>query len=208
MIHINEEMRKGVPGSRADSKFPARAGNNIWRGIGAIRTQTTQAAIGSGSQPLLAVTQGGTHEVVVYYDLLRLLIRECWRRVSERKDVSEVDEASRLKEIEAGWLGCPQPDFGDRNPASIIECERFRLPLITSPKEMAIDDDCPLCRAMAKDRTPTFWHLDGAHMEDDFAFSFCCTRDEWEEEERRRKEFDEEFDRRWGGRKREVLDDE
>ena len=34
-------------------------------------------------------------------------------------------------------------------------------------------------------------------MDEGFAFSFCRTREEWEEEERRRKEFDEEFNRNW-----------
>src|SRR5829696_8261451 len=40
---------------------------------------------------------------------------------------------------------------------------------------------------------PMFWHLDGCNMDDDFAFSFHCTREEWEAEQRER----EEFSRRW-----------
>jgi hypothetical protein len=30
---------------------------------------------------------------------------------------------------------------------------------------------------------PAFWHLDGCNMDYDFAFSFCRTREEWEEAE-------------------------
>jgi hypothetical protein len=149
----------------------------------------------------------GTHEVVVYYDLLRLLLSECWRRVSERKDVAIADEVARLKQIKDGWLEYPQPDFDGKKPFNILECERRRLPLIMSAEETVIDDDCPICRAMAEECRPTFWHLDGCNMDDDFPFSFCRTRSEWEEEERRRKQFDDEFNRRGEQRMREISDD-
>jgi len=35
-------------------------------------------------------------------------------------------------------------------------------------------------------------------MDRDFAFSFHRTRAEWEEEENRLKQFDDEFNRKWG----------
>ena len=47
-----------------------------------------------------------------------------------------------------------------------------------------------------------FQHFDGSHMDDDFAFSFFKTREEWEEENRRMEEFNRDFDRRW--KEREV----
>ena len=37
-------------------------------------------------------------------------------------------------------------------------------------------------------------------MDDDFAFSFFKTRQEWETENRRRQEFNKEFDRKWAER--------
>ncbi|MEK6320447.1 MAG: hypothetical protein AABN33_02065 [Acidobacteriota bacterium] len=37
-------------------------------------------------------------------------------------------------------------------------------------------------------------------MDEGFEFSFNRTRAEWEEAERRRKEFDEEFNRKWAER--------
>jgi hypothetical protein len=42
---------------------------------------------------------------------------------------------------------------------------------------------------------PGFWGLDGSHMDDGFVFSSCETLAEWEEEQRRWREFNEEFAR-------------
>ncbi|MBA2703227.1 MAG: hypothetical protein H0U60_05170 [Blastocatellia bacterium] len=41
-------------------------------------------------------------------------------------------------------------------------------------------------------------------MNDDFAFSFFKTRQEWEVENRRREEFNKEFDRKWEERKQRL----
>jgi hypothetical protein len=41
-------------------------------------------------------------------------------------------------------------------------------------------------------------------MEDEFAFSFFRTREEWDEENRRREEFDREFNRRWQEREQRL----
>jgi hypothetical protein len=50
---------------------------------------------------------------------------------------------------------------------------------------------------------PAFWCLDGSEMDDDFAFDISCrTRAEWEEEERRREEFNRRFDAEWAERER------
>jgi len=51
---------------------------------------------------------------------------------------------------------------------------------------------------------PGFWHLDGSHMDDDFAFSFYRTREEWDEENQRREEFNHEFNRRWEERQQRL----
>lgn len=45
-------------------------------------------------------------------------------------------------------------------------------------------------------------------MDEGFEFSFHRTREEWEEEERRRKEFDEEFNRKWAAEHGEDVADE
>jgi hypothetical protein len=41
-------------------------------------------------------------------------------------------------------------------------------------------------------------------MDDDFAFSFSQTREEWEEENRRMEEFNRDFDRRWKEREARI----
>jgi hypothetical protein len=40
-----------------------------------------------------------------------------------------------------------------------------------------------------------FWHLDGCNMDEGFEFSFYKTLEEFEEEERKREEFNREFER-------------
>jgi hypothetical protein len=137
----------------------------------------------------------GTHAFVMYYELLRVLLSKCWKRVRKGRKVSAADEVMRLEKIKSEWLETPDPDFGARTPAFILECERRRLPLIATAEELVIDEDCPCCRWMAEEHkhTPTFWHLDGCNMDDDFPFSFCRTRAEWEEE----RCSQEEFNRQW-----------
>jgi hypothetical protein len=74
---------------------------------------------------------------------------------------------------------------------------------------MIIDDDCPMCQMMGDETSPLgmgvgFWHLDGSHMDDDFAFSSFKTRQEWEVEIRGREEFDREFDRKMKERRERI----
>jgi hypothetical protein len=137
----------------------------------------------------------GTHEIVVYFDLVRCLISKCWKQVSRKKDISLPDEVARLDRIKSDWLNRPEKDFEDKSPAYIIECERKRLPLAAAAERAMFDDDCPLCRAMAGHAGPTFWHFDGSNMDDDFPFSFYLTRDEWEAEQELQGKFDEELEK-------------
>jgi len=143
----------------------------------------------------------GTHEWVVYYDLVRSLLSECWGRFQTQDRIEATPEIARLEGIKAAWLDERQRDFDGRIPSAIIESERRRIPLVMSAKDMIIDEDCDLCQMLGDESLegfgPGFWHLDGCNMDQGFAFSFCRTREQWEEEERRRKEFDEEFNRNW-----------
>jgi hypothetical protein len=131
--------------------------------------------------------------------------------VDREKAIAELDEAKNQ------WLETPQQDCGGRIPANLIASERRRLPITLTAKEVIIDDDCELCRMAARDIEmgygPTFWGLDGSHMDDEFAFSFCRTEEEWMEENRQREEFNREFDSRWKEREErlargETVDDE
>jgi len=154
----------------------------------------------------------GTHECVVYYDLVRCLLSECWERVQAQDRIEAAAEMPRLEGTKAAWLDERQRDFDGRIPAAIIESERRRIPLVMSAKEMIVDENCELCQMLGDDSVeglgPGFWHLDGCNMDSGFAFSFCRTREEWEEEERRRKEFDEEFNRNWAAQGDQLSADE
>jgi hypothetical protein len=192
----------------------------------------------------------GTHEWVVYYDLIRHLL---WSAATEalvlwgaptrppqrgcragdpasrrfgRGDVStparlprwgprlsaHADRETliaRLGELKSNWLEQPQPDYGGRIPAILIDNERKRLPLALRPRDMIVDEDCPMCQMFGDETSPLgmgvgFWHLDGSHMDDDFAFSYYKTREEWEAENRRREEFNKEFNRRWEERQQRI----
>jgi hypothetical protein len=146
----------------------------------------------------------GTHEWILYYDLVRHLLHRLFELqptadVGRDEDVNEL--LTTLDQIKTDWLENPQADLDGRTPAILIDNERKRLPQALRPRDMIIDDDCPMCR-MFGDETSLlgmgvgFWHLDGSNMDDDFAFSFFKTRQEWEVENRRRDEFNKEFDRK------------
>jgi hypothetical protein len=178
----------------------------------------------------------GTHECVIYYDLVRHLLWSALEnlrstsslredsvstthhsiRVQQANESQDNDaEIARLEQIKTDWLENPQQDFSGRTPANTIEDERRRLPLVLGRSEMIIDEDCHTCLMMANDPTlgPGFWHFDGSHMDDDFAFSDFLTREEWDAENRRREEFNKEFNRKWEERQQrlargEQVDDE
>ena len=147
----------------------------------------------------------GTHENIVYYDMVRHLAWECWQRVVEPPAdaapaaESPMELAAWLRRVQEEWLGEPDwENFSGRTPAEVIRSERERIPMACSGKEAMIDDDCPLCEMLAEGPQPVFWCLDGCNMDDDFPFSlYCPTRQEWEEEQHRREEFNRTFDEEW-----------
>jgi hypothetical protein len=146
----------------------------------------------------------GTHEIVLYYELIRVLLSECRERARSVKQISLMDEIGRLEIIKEAWLEMPQEEGCGKAPALIIEYERKRIPLAMSGKEAMVDEDCPVCRAMAEDEGPYFYHLDGCNMDEGFEFSFFKTQEEWEAEERRREAFSQEWNARDAARRREL----
>ena len=129
----------------------------------------------------------GTHEIVVYYDLVRFLVGECFAQ--------NITEANVLEQLAEDWLHNPQGEFSGRTPVKIIEKERQRINLTMSAHECLIDEDCEVCQAMSEEfDTPMFWGLDGSNMEyDRFEFSFEKTRQDWEAKQRKMEEFNREF---------------
>ena len=159
----------------------------------------------------------GTYEYVIYYDLVRHLLRECWRRIdgdaSDRieSSLAPTDESARrsdqferliayLEQAEQGWLNSPCEELDGRIPAAIIESERRRIPVVMSAKGPILDENCPLCQMLIHQNPefgPAFWFLDGSHMDDGFEFSKYQTREEWEAEQRTWQKFNEEFEKEW-----------
>jgi hypothetical protein len=141
----------------------------------------------------------GTHELVEYYELVRMLLWSCWEQLTElhatppdeRKrgepaiEPFLANEVPRLEHVRDQWLDTPDPEIHARTPRAIIDRERARLPEGVSGREAMVDPDCPCCQMMAESSGPCFWHLDGSEMDDGFAFDlFHRTYEEWEQEQR------------------------
>ena len=104
-----------------------------------------------------------------------------------------------LEELKTDWLEHPSPEFDGGIPVLYIENERKRLPLAMSGQEMIIDENCPTCQMMTEEMSAGsevgFEHLDGSHMDQDFAFSNFLTREEWEADRRKWEVFHEQSER-------------
>lgn len=136
----------------------------------------------------------GTHSNVVYYDLLRYLLNECWEYVRTDPRVTLAEETARLERLKNEWL----KDGGKFShvPERVLEQERLRVPVTASAEELMIDEDCPMCPMMADPEFgPTFWHLDASHMdlEDNWVFSLHPTRESWEAERREWEEMSRKY---------------
>jgi len=141
----------------------------------------------------------GIHENVLYYELVRYLLEDCWHHVSHENNVEAEAisaEIDRLEQLKENWLHTPQNDLHDMPPSDVIEIERMRIPVTVSAEQMVLDDDFELYQMLQEDGNPTFWHLDGCNMDDDFPFSFHQTREEWEEERRSWEERSREWEER------------
>ncbi|MBX3451525.1 MAG: hypothetical protein KF777_18330 [Planctomycetaceae bacterium] len=145
----------------------------------------------------------GTHELVLYYDLVRELLWSCWEQLAHLNETQPAagrpetflvgdfltSEIPRLESIRDNWLETPDPEFHGRTPRSIIDRERARVPEGMSGHHAIVDPDCPCCQMLADMPGPVFWHLDGCNMDDNFAFDIDHrTREEWEDEQRKWEE--------------------
>jgi hypothetical protein len=140
----------------------------------------------------------GTHEIVLYYNFVRRLLEDCRQRAREETDMIIESEMARLERIKDDWFSKLQSDLNGMNPAYVIDCERKRLPLALPAGAAMVDEDCGLCQMLGEEAAPVFWHLDGCNMDDEFAFSFFRTKEEWEEERRQWQEFNRRFDQEYG----------
>lgn len=144
----------------------------------------------------------GTNEIVIYYDLFRYLLEECFE--------NEITKTEIVEQIADDWMNNPNSEFSGRTPVKIIEAERKRLNLTLSAHECSVDEDCEMCQMMAVDfiDTPMLWGLDGSSMEyDRFEFSFYKSREEWEEEQKRFEEFNREFEEKYKNKENDFFED-
>lgn len=136
----------------------------------------------------------GTHSNVVYFDLMRALLSECWQRARAESVLPVEEEIIRLEKLRDEWMA--ESDEYQFSPGWILECERHRMPIAMSGEAVMLDHDCPVCQMAAEPGFgPMFWHLDGHHMamEDNWVFSFHATREEWEAEQREWEEMSRAF---------------
>lgn len=122
----------------------------------------------------------GRHEFIIYYDLVRYLLGELLECRTVPDELPDGDETRRLTRLQIEWMQTPREDLGGRTPFTVIDDERRRIPPVVGKDEACIDPNCPICRMMADaDFGPTFWFLDGYHLDDEFVFSASETEEEW-----------------------------
>jgi hypothetical protein len=140
----------------------------------------------------------GTTEVVLYFDLVRALLAEAWELTRGEPRPAKPLLVERLAAFRDGWLHVPNEETGPGlTPAELIESERRRLPVTGDGSHL--DCDCPLCQALTEEEFgPAFLMFDGHHLEleDEFAFSLCETRDEWDRQQEEHRRFSDEMDRK------------
>ncbi len=146
----------------------------------------------------------GVHEWVIYYDLIRHLLSEGQPTADD--DFESV--VTRLQLLMNSWLNDPNDQLSGRIASVVIQNERKRLPEAMGGRSMVVDEDCPICKAMGDECEAgldiCFWHLDGSHMDQHFAFSTCETEKQFLEEILEMELFHQEFDRRWKEREERI----
>jgi hypothetical protein len=149
----------------------------------------------------------GTHEWIVYYELVRFLL-ESSAALSAADTTDFTSLVSELETLKNGWLNEPSPEFDGHVPAIIIDNERRRMPEAMGGRSMVVDEDCPVCKMMGDDaeagRGVWFWHLDGCNMDDHFAFSRFLTEKEYLEDRVQMELMHAEFDRKWKEREERI----
>lgn len=136
----------------------------------------------------------GTTEIVIYFDLFRSLINECWRQ-SDAGLFNSDQMVEQLATHLQSFLDQPPADTGTGlSCRERIECERRRMPF--TEDETHLDCTCSVCQAGAEGgfgSQPMFTAIDGTHLEleGEFAFSMITSRADWERQQsddRRRME--------------------
>lgn len=139
----------------------------------------------------------GRHENVLYYNLIRDLLSASRQWLESHGPWKRSDEVERLEKMRDASMASKSEELNGQSPSAIIENERQRIPEVGNFSDCAIDCDCPLCQMIMENKSLCFWHLDGCNMDDEFAFSFHRTEEEWNEEQRSQLEMDRKFNETW-----------
>src|SRR5262249_53544866 len=87
----------------------------------------------------------GTHEMVKYYDVVRVVTWSCrWRLEEQPSALPEgfvAAEVKRLARLRDEWLDAPDRDCRGLTPRELIDHERARLPEGVCGHEAVIDHD-------------------------------------------------------------------
>ena len=139
----------------------------------------------------------GTAEVVLYFDFVRALLAQASRLAAQHGQPADACLIQELAQFRDAWLSEANETTGPSlTPAEWIELERRRMPITSDGSHL--DCDCPICQAQAAGEFgPAFSGFDGHHLEleDEFAFSLCETRAEWERQQEEYHRFSEEMER-------------
>ena len=145
----------------------------------------------------------GTHEWVLYYELIRFLLGQTmWPADNNHSDFESL--VNELDSLKNAWLNEPNIELDGRVPAIVIDNERRRLPEAMGGRSMVVDEDCPLCKLMGDECEAgldvCFWHLDCCNMDDHFAFSNFLTEKEYLEDRVETEIRHRKFDQMWKDR--------
>lgn len=107
----------------------------------------------------------GSQENIVYYDLLRYLIRLALQRADQRIAFPRASEIDYLREAQETWLTTFDPEC-ELVPHDYLDAERSRLPFL---REFHMHVGCAACEAW-QETTPSFVFFDDLHMDPHPAF--------------------------------------
>lgn len=123
----------------------------------------------------------GTHEVVIYYELVRELLRcgAAYYLGTGRSGANVL--VPILHRYRENWLATPSPNSSQPDtPKRLIDLERRRMPWLIEKENVPYDCECPICQMMAETPGLTFGHIDGSGLDFEWAFSLHDDRREWE----------------------------
>lgn len=124
----------------------------------------------------------GSHEFLLYYDLVRELARltAAWLLVHPDADRNLLLRA--LQRRRETWAqSCERLSRGGWTVAEIIDQERRRIPLVARPDFKSDRCDCPICQMAAEPDFVVFESLDGWGQDWDWPFSSIPEPDVWRE---------------------------